>query len=535
MDTFLADEPAPEVALLYGVRRTGKTTGMLQAILNLPYEERKKAVFFQIRKPGKLTHRILPGDTVEDLQNDIERLIQEGKKYFLVDEATRLIDFQHGADIFSDVLAMLGGKIVLTGTDSLCLDDARRDVLQGRAFPISTSHIFFAEWSAISGLSSVDDFAKQGGILGKGRQIQQLFGSTEGCEEYIQSAYAANLAHSIKERKFTNIPDEILDLADEGRLESAVQRVVENLNHRVTARILRKNLSLSSIGSLKDLIEKDVIRAKEKGFSVSELITKRIQLSAIQGLHEEQLIQWMSLCLHIRDESIYTRNMTIDGYETISQEAAYYLEKELVRLDILSPFIIRKIYEDGSISDSKRNLLVQHGLKYCQEKTMAECLSNDVAFSSLFNSDKDSLLKRMEQDILGHIIEEIVLLDTKKAFECTEVKLFTLGLAKGEIDLAVLDDEAKALSLFEIKHSSSIDPGHQACHLMDKQTLSLIQKVFGDIKNLKRTVLINNNNWKEKIIDGIIYKDIGEFLLDMYASPRTAVFGCQNIYYTAEE
>ena len=524
LDAFLAGGPSPEVAVLYGVRRTGKTTAILQSILHLPEEERKKAVFFQIRDPNAETGKLLKGDTVQDLENDIRRLLGEGKKYFFVDEATRLIDFQHGADVFPDVLARCGGRIVLSGTDSLCLDDARKNKLQGRVFPLTTSHIFFHEWSAISDSDCLDDFARLGGILGTGKQVQELFGTEDGCEDYVQSAYAENLQHSIQDRKHANIPQEILDLADEGRLESAIQRIVEDLNHRVTAKILRKNLSLSSIGSLRDLIEKDVRRAREKGFSVSELLAKKIQLSCLQHIDEQQLIQWMSLCLQIRDESIKPDKKTADGFEPVSQQAAQYLERELVRLDVLSPFPIRKIQEDGSVIDGTRNLLVQHGLKYFQATVMAECLANDPMFVSLFASDKDSLLKRMEWDILGHVAEEIVLLDAQKALADKNARLFMLGLPRGEIDLAIQNTRSNDLSLFEIKHSSEIDPEQQAVHLMNKEIMALIQKAFAGANIVSRTVLVNNNKLKPTTINDINYKNIGSFLKELHDNPLKTIF-----------
>ena len=36
VDAFVQGAPLPKVLLLYGVRRTGKTTAMLQSILHLP-------------------------------------------------------------------------------------------------------------------------------------------------------------------------------------------------------------------------------------------------------------------------------------------------------------------------------------------------------------------------------------------------------------------------------------------------------------------------------------------------------------------
>ena len=412
------------------------------------------------------------------MQHDIEHLLKAGKKYFYIDEATRLLDFQRGADVLADVLALCGAKIILSGTDSLCLDDAQKKALLGRADIISTSHITYQEWSAICENNHLDDFAKFGGILGDGKQIQALIGTEHDCKAYIQSAYANNLLHSIKERRHTNIPQEILDLADENRLEGAIHRVVSNLNHRITAKILRKNTSLSFIGSLRDLITKDVIRAKEKGFTVSEYISKLIQKSVMNSIDEKQILQWMSLCFRMYDESVQNSNFTIDHKKPIDENVAQYLENELIRLHVIKPFLVRKVQDDGTIIDEKRNLLVQHGLIFCQEKTMVECLANDPMFASLFKMDKDSLLKRMEQDVLGHIVEEIVLLDTVKYMHDSDekIRVFTLGLPCGEIDLAVLDHDNKKISLYEIKHSSEISLQYQALHLKNEEMMKLVQK-----------------------------------------------------------
>ena len=82
----------------------------------------EKSVFFQIRTPTKKNGRYIAGDSLWDLQKDIQEFLDLGYSYFFIDEATNLIDFQQGAEILSDILALQGAKIVLSGTDSLCLD-----------------------------------------------------------------------------------------------------------------------------------------------------------------------------------------------------------------------------------------------------------------------------------------------------------------------------------------------------------------------------------------------------------------------------
>lgn len=254
LDNFVYSEPQTKVCILFGVRRTGKTTAMLQCISRMAEKERKKAVFFQISKPRKKNDQILSGDSLWDLLKEMREYLHSGYKYFFVDEATNLLDFNQGAEILSDIIALQGAKIILSGTDSLCLDDARSDALLGRSVTISTSFISFSEWSLLTNSNEIDTFARQGGILGDGQQIQAIFGIDSGCTEYIQSAYARNIEHSIAERKISNIPDEVIDLIEEGRFEGAVQRIVEDLNLRITLKALRKEFSLSAIGFLRNLI-----------------------------------------------------------------------------------------------------------------------------------------------------------------------------------------------------------------------------------------------------------------------------------------
>ena len=61
----------------------------------------------------------------------------------------------------------------------------------------------------------IDEFARHGGILGDGNQIQALFGNSDSCTEYVQSSYARNMEHSISERKRSNIPESVIELAEE--------------------------------------------------------------------------------------------------------------------------------------------------------------------------------------------------------------------------------------------------------------------------------------------------------------------------------
>ena len=72
---FVFGEQQDKVFILYGLRRTGKTTLIRQIILNMMPEERQKAAFIQIKST----------DTLSDVNADLKTLEEHGYQYIFVD------------------------------------------------------------------------------------------------------------------------------------------------------------------------------------------------------------------------------------------------------------------------------------------------------------------------------------------------------------------------------------------------------------------------------------------------------------------
>ena len=106
---FVYGEPQDKVFILYGLRRTGKTTMIRQIFAEMSDTELTKAAFIQITAK----------DTLADVNRDLKALEAQGFRYVFLDEVTLMEDFIEGAALFSDVFAACGMKIVLSGTDSL--------------------------------------------------------------------------------------------------------------------------------------------------------------------------------------------------------------------------------------------------------------------------------------------------------------------------------------------------------------------------------------------------------------------------------
>ena len=104
---FVYGEPQDKVFILYGLRRTGKTTMIRQIFAEMSDAELAKAAFIQITAK----------DTLADVNRDLKALEARGFHYVFLDEVTLMEDFIEGAALFSDVFAACGMKIVLSGTD----------------------------------------------------------------------------------------------------------------------------------------------------------------------------------------------------------------------------------------------------------------------------------------------------------------------------------------------------------------------------------------------------------------------------------
>ena len=155
LDFYLENNCTSRVCLLYGLRRTGKTTMLLQAISKLPLD---KTVYI----------KIMPSDDLSALERDMRKLQNAGYKYIFIDEVTLLKDFIDSSSLFSDIYAAMGMKIVLSGTDSLGFLLSTSDELYDRAYTIHTTFIPFQEYSRLLGICDIDEYIRYGGTLRMG-------------------------------------------------------------------------------------------------------------------------------------------------------------------------------------------------------------------------------------------------------------------------------------------------------------------------------------------------------------------------------
>lgn len=87
--------------------------------------------------------------------------------------------------------------------------------------------------------------------------------------------------------------------------------------------------------------------------------------------------------------------------------------------------------------------------------------------------------QRIMSEVMGRMMEDIVLLETQTARPDTQV--FPLQFAVGEFDMVVFDQESQSCEIYEIKHSTEIVP-QQTRHLLDQKKCNDTAFRFGEIK-----------------------------------------------------
>ena len=89
---YVYGESNDRVMILYGLRRTGKTTLVRQLIGEMSSEMQMKTAFVQLSSRHSLA----------EVNHDLKLLESLGYRYVFVDEVTMLQDFIEGAALFSD-------------------------------------------------------------------------------------------------------------------------------------------------------------------------------------------------------------------------------------------------------------------------------------------------------------------------------------------------------------------------------------------------------------------------------------------------
>ena len=111
---------------------------------------------------------------------------------------------------------------------------------------------------------------------------------------------------------------------------------------------------------------------------------------------------------------------------------------------------------------------------------------------------------------MGNMLEDIVLLETKKSLEKnrkSKKEIFKLRFSYGEFDMVVQDVKSLTCEIYEIKHSSTMVPD-QYRHMINPDYCLLTERIFGKIT--KKAVIYKGETCAAR--NGIEYINVNEYL-----------------------
>ncbi len=405
------------VFILFGLRRTGKTTLIRQILANMTDADIEKAAFIQITAKN----------TLADVNKDLKYLHSEGYKYVFIDEVTLMLDFIEDAAVLSDIYAAMGMKIVLSGADSLGFLFSEDSQLYDRYYQVHTSHIPYREFEEILGIKGIDEYIRYGGTMslsGVHYNEDSPFANKKNADEYVDSAITRNIQHSLKCYQYENRFRNLRELFEKNELTNAINRVVEDINHAFLLRVLT-----------------DEFKSHDFGRSATNL---RIAGNDIlDDVDRKALIDRLKEMMEIRN----TPELTVELNGVHLKE----IIQCLIKLDMICKIAERS---NQSPAWTYRLSIVQPGLRYAQADALAEALLRDNVFGELPLSERNAVLERVRNEIKGRMMEDIVLLETQLANSKKEVFAYHFDI--GEFDMVVFDLKAASCAIYEVKHSTEV-------------------------------------------------------------------------------
>ena len=459
------------VLIIYGLRRTGKTTMIRQILTELSPEEFKKAAFIQVTT----------GDSLADVDTDLRLLERNGFRYVFIDEVTLLEDFIEGAALFSDIYASSGMKIVLSGTDSLGFAFTREEQLYDRCILLHTTFIPYREFEEVLGVKGIDEYIRYGGTMSLGGinyNADMPFSDAKHAEEYIDTAIAKNIQHSLKAYQYGGHFRLLLDLYERGELTNVINRVVENINHSFTKSVIEKTFKSHDIS----VTAANLLRDREEPINIKEHLNLDEVTSGIMKMLD---------ILNKEDQSMQ-----------IEEDHMIQIREYLTMLDLIMEIDLESLPEVSK--KGKLTVITQPGLRYAQAEAIMESILLDEQFQELSARDRKRILDRLLAEIRGRMMEEIILLETRLA--SPDKKVFKLQFPIGEFDMVVCDTRELTCRIYEVKYSKE-QVAEQFRHLNDDEKCSMTSHRYGDI--VGKYVIYRGEPAE---CDGIKYLNVEDYL-----------------------
>lgn len=427
-----------DICALYGIRRTGKTVLMLQAmkdLLDTYHIPAEKIAYITIAEKNTLND--------EKLVKSIDELSRQGVRYVFVDEISYIqMELEDNSlNLLADRMAKAGMKIVIAGTFSYAIRLLTKETLFDRVHQIDTTYFSYKEAREVFD-QDLDTFIKYGGVINFDEDGKKMTPA-----DYMETAVVQNIVQSIfrSDKKYEllmTLPEELKTGKTDKELKAVIARLI-----RMT---LDRYMKLMVFGGLAD---KKIYRFSDVG-NLADVIRQR---SEKEHLEEESLE-----ILNINKKAFYRiLAETLGNSEKIPEETFRMIVKIFEEIGIKQEIYL----EEGAVSVFIPNYL-RYGLCDRIMRTIGERVKEET------NRRYDAALAG--ENLMGVIQEAICYLDLKKSNQW-DFDMYRSADGSCEIDLILRDKKAGWMDLYEIKHSSQI-AGEQVKHLVNREFIREVEQ-----------------------------------------------------------
>ena len=253
------------------------------------------------------------------------------------------------------------------------------------------------------------------------------FSDAKRTNVYIDTAIAGNIQHSLKYYQHEGHFRQLYELYEQGELTNAINRVIEDMNHRFTLEVINTAFQSHDLGIARTNLRKD----------------RNNPSDILDDIDTETVTDRLKNLLEIREKE--------ERKVPVTEEHVREIKEYLAMLDLIHEI---DVVSAGSQNQShKRIIFTQPGLRYAEAEALITSLIKDETFRDLGIRERNRVTERILDEIKGRMMEDIILLETAMAH--AELQVFVLQFAIGEFDMVTCNPVKMTCSIYEIKHSST--------------------------------------------------------------------------------
>lgn len=466
------------ILVLYGLRRTGKTT-LMEQILEA-YREKEKCAYYVVQE----------GATVHDIEKVLIEERKNGTTIIGLDEITRAKDFTENSSSLPDIFAKEGMKIIVTGTDSLGFLFAEERPLYNRTVRVNTTYIPFAEHCRVLGINDMDDYIQYGGLMKPGESEERIVNDYESACKHLDSAVADNIVNSIAK----DGEDNCLDVFSKEELRTIIEKVVELYSGSFAIKKLQNQLTNVAVNYAID---------KLHGIADIDIIER---LTANRPNITEEFAQIINAGTEIKHKILP---------EMIQKLQGYLFDMNLLSVTKKVPFTYSDElgWREGVTTDEF--YIIQPAIKYYHLQKGKEFIEKEDYYNELSQNEKRFMQKKLDEKIKGDMTEQIVIFDTMKSLPASQYfvckPVFSDNGRQSEYDMLVYDKEENRYWGFEVKHTEN-SCYEQEKHIQNEHLREAIDRQYGSRENV--AVLYRGVSFVAP--SGTMYFNVTDFMLAVF-------------------